>query len=160
MGLWGELMASLIDFSDDAVAYSPFALLDTASNGLLGASDYVSTNLPIIDGFDKALWVLSVGAMASDETLDCAIYWASDAIASNAVNTSSTDAVFVQLDSDSGGMTYLLTMDLHRMGMETGLLVPIVAIHGTIIFSLTCFMYGGNGARPVTQQQTVVNAVG
>lgn len=153
-------MGYLRDLSDEAVVYAPFSLLDTASDGLLAPSDLTASNCPLIDGFDKAMWILNAGTMASDETLDCAIYWASNSVASDAVNTSSTDAVFVQLTSDHSGNVYILNMDLRSMGMEKGILYPVGAIAGTLIHSIICLLYGGTGVRPVTQQQTVVDAKG
>jgi hypothetical protein len=151
-------MASLIEFSDDCVVYPVWLPADTASDGSLASSDYTATNLPTIDGFDKSMWILTLGTVASDETLDCQIYWASNAVATDAAEiTNATDAVFVQCTSAHGGSVFILELDHVANGMETGVLFPNVAIHGTITWSIICILYKGNGARPTTQFQTVVS---
>ena len=151
-------MASLIELSDQCVVYPVWLPADTASDGSLAASDYTASNLPTINGFDKSMWVLTLGTMASDETLDCQIYWSSNGTVSDAAEiTAATDAVFVQCTSAHGGSVFILELDHHANLMETGVLFPNVAIHGTIIWSLICILYKGTGARPTTQFQTVVS---
>jgi len=115
---------------------------------------------PVIDGYDGAMFVLNLGLMPEDDTLDVAIEWASSGSATDLAEiTAATDAFFAQMDTDSSSNVFLLNLDFRMAGMDKGVIGAGATVSDTdIVYSVTAFLYGGTRRVPVTQDQTIVYA--